>query len=72
MESLPQDIVPSTLKGKIGKAENLKNIKEKAEQEIILSTLEKVKYNKTKAAKLLKIDRKTLYNKLKQYGIDTE
>ncbi len=52
--------------------DNLKNIKEKAEQELILSTLEKVRYNKSKAAKLLNIDRKTLYNKMKQYGIDLD
>ena len=38
--------------------------------ELILETLEKVKYNKTKAALLLNIDRKTLYNKMRQYNID--
>ena len=50
--------------------ENLRDSKEKAEHDLILSTLEKVRFNKSKAAKLLDIDRKTLYNKLKQYGID--
>jgi len=49
--------------------ENLRDSKEKAEHDLILSTLEKVRFNKSKAAKLLDIDRKTLYNKLKQYGI---
>lgn len=43
--------------------------KNKNEQEMILDALEKAHGNKSKAAKLLSIDRKTLYNKLKQYDI---
>ncbi|MHC1703416.1 MAG: sigma-54-dependent transcriptional regulator [Tenuifilaceae bacterium] len=50
--------------------ENLRDSKERAEHDLILSTLEKVRFNKSKAAKLLDIDRKTLYNKMKQYGIE--
>ena len=38
-----------------------------AEDEMILRALKKVNFNKSKAAKLLNIDRKTLYNKMKQY-----
>jgi two-component system response regulator HydG len=38
-----------------------------AEYEVILEALKKSGYNKSKAAKLLDIDRKTLYNKMKQY-----
>jgi len=72
VESLPTEIVSPSQKSNSTKTDNLKNTKEKAEQELIIATLEKVKYNKTKAAKLLNIDRKTLYNKLKQYGIDTD
>jgi two-component system, NtrC family, response regulator HydG len=40
------------------------------EKELIITTLESVRYNKSKAARLLNIDRKTLYNKLKQYNIN--
>lgn len=39
---------------------------QKAEQEVILQTLAAVNFNKAKAAKVLGIDRKTLYNKLKR------
>ncbi|NMB05536.1 MAG: sigma-54-dependent Fis family transcriptional regulator [Bacteroidales bacterium] len=40
------------------------------EKDKILRALELSGGNKTKAANLLKVDRKTLYNKMHQYGID--
>jgi two-component system, NtrC family, response regulator HydG len=40
------------------------------EKEAIIYALSKAKNNKSEAAKLLKITRKTLYNKLKHYNID--
>lgn len=40
------------------------------EKEQILAALRKARGNKTVAAKLLEIDRKTLYNKMHLYGID--
>jgi DNA-binding NtrC family response regulator len=45
------------------------NIIEETEKIVILRMLKRTNYNKKKAAKLLKISRKTLYNKLKKYGI---
>lgn len=47
----------------------LKSIAGSAERQAIIDVLEKVNYNKSKAAELLNIDRKTLYNKLKLYDI---
>jgi len=39
------------------------------EKELIINALNEVDYNRTKAAKLLSITRKTLYNKMKEYDI---
>ena len=49
---------------------NLKAAAQDAEYELIVQTLQKARYNKSKAADLLGIDRKTLYNKLKKLGIE--
>lgn len=48
---------------------DLKSASMLAESKHILETLDKVHYNKTLAAKLLNIDRKTLYSKLKMFNI---
>jgi two-component system response regulator HydG len=48
---------------------NLKAIAKQAEQEKIMNVLREVKFNKTKAARLMNIDRKTLYNKLQLLDI---
>jgi two-component system, NtrC family, response regulator HydG len=45
----------------------LKDAAGRAEFETIMSVLKMVNFNKKKAAELLKIDRKTLYNKIKNY-----
>ncbi len=61
------------------RAEDIKSIKESTdlkqlesalERQKIMEALEKARFNKTKAAKLLNIDRKTLYNKIRAYGLD--
>ncbi len=46
---------------------DLKDAAAKAEYDTIMSVLKEVNFNKTKAAEILKIDRKTLYNKIKIY-----
>ena len=47
---------------------SLKAVSIDAEYEIIVQALKKANYNKSKAAKLLNVDRKTLYNKMRQYN----
>jgi two-component system, NtrC family, response regulator HydG len=47
----------------------LKDAAQRSERDLIISTLEKVRFNKSKAAKVLNVDRKTLYNKMRQYNI---
>ncbi|HMJ71597.1 MAG TPA: sigma-54 dependent transcriptional regulator [Cyclobacteriaceae bacterium] len=77
LDSLPQEIVhannaPVSTNGHVEeeKVGLLKSIAGSAERQAIIDVLEKANYNKSKAAELLKIDRKTLYNKLKLYNIN--
>jgi two-component system response regulator HydG len=51
------------------KSEDLKSITISAEYEKIIEVLRKVNFNKTKAAQILNIDRKTLYNKMNSYNM---
>lgn len=53
--------------GHQGPGSSLKEAGIDAEYEMIVETLKKVNFNKSKAARLLNIDRKTLYNKMSQY-----
>ena len=46
---------------------DLKDAAAKAEYDAIMNVLKEVNFNKTRAAEILKIDRKTLYNKIKIY-----
>ncbi len=78
LDCLPEEIISPTYfseetKGLSEEDPNktdLKAVSENAEKLAIINTLRQTGNNKTKAAELLKIDRKTLYNKLKAYGID--
>ncbi|KQS24855.1 sigma-54 dependent transcriptional regulator [Dyadobacter sp. Leaf189] len=49
---------------------DLKALQETHEKEMIEKVLQEVRYNKSKAAKLLNIDRKTLYYKIEKYQIE--
>jgi two-component system response regulator HydG len=46
---------------------DLKNAAAQAEYDTIMNVLKQVNFNKSRAAEILKIDRKTLYNKIKNY-----
>ena len=49
---------------------NLKSAALEAEYDLILKVLKEVNFNKSKAAKILNIDRKTLYNKMRAFKLD--
>lgn len=65
MDVLPNDVAYASHNAK----QTYGLFKSQNEQELILDALEKANGNKAKAARMLDIDRKTLYNKLKQYDI---
>lgn len=54
----------------ISSAKDLKSSFEDHEKSLIVKTLEEMRFNKSKTAKVLNMDRKTLYNKLEKYGLD--
>jgi two-component system, NtrC family, response regulator HydG len=71
-ESLPHEIIQPNADSEgayVNDDNMLKSIAGNAERQAILDALEKVNNNKSKAAAVLNIDRKTLYNKLKLYKI---
>lgn len=49
---------------------DLKSVTEMAEKKAILKVLKLTGFNKSKSAKILKVDRKTLYNKIRAFGIE--
>lgn len=49
--------------------ESIKEINAQVEKEIILEALKKHNYNRTLTAEALQISRKTLFNKMKRYGL---
>lgn len=69
-ETLPDEMVYTINQPLRPEGPDLKAIQEANEREQILKTLHEVKFNKSKAARLLNIDRKTLYLKLSKYNIE--
>lgn len=70
VDSLPDEMIIAINQSPKPSGSDLKAINELNEKSIIVETLVKVKYNKSKAAKLLNIDRKTLYSKMERYQIE--
>ncbi|WP_447636029.1 sigma-54-dependent transcriptional regulator [Flavobacterium microcysteis] len=68
--TVPIDVLPQEMRSAIEQENAIPYYSKENEESAIRSALEKAGFNKTKAAKLLNIDRKTLYNKLKLYSID--
>ncbi|QQX77360.1 MULTISPECIES: sigma-54-dependent transcriptional regulator [Aequorivita] len=68
---IPLEVIPrEVLFSANTKKETVDFSKESNEKQLILNALKETDFNKTKAAKLLNITRKTLYNKLEHYQIE--
>ncbi len=63
----PVTVQPAFTTSTSPKEIDLKDAAAKAEYDTIMNLLKEVNNNKSKAAEILKIDRKTLYNKIKSY-----
>jgi len=70
INALPDEMVHEVQQGKKTEGPDLKVVQATNEKELIIKTLQEVRYNKSKAAKLLNIDRTTLYYKMSKYGIE--
>lgn len=66
LEALPKELMNQNIK-----AEPLEGIsKSEFEKDRIIRALKRTNFNKSKAAKLLQVTRKTLYNRINQYNLD--
>jgi two-component system, NtrC family, response regulator HydG len=75
MNSIPSEMVELVKNERNQQVKNapiydLKLLQEAQEKQMIIKTLQEVRYNKSKAARILNIDRKTLYLKMEKYGIE--
>lgn len=72
-DCLPPEMLASILDGQfkqhLTQGSELKTFTEKTERDVILNTLQKAGFNKSKTARILNIDRKTLYAKIKLYNL---
>jgi len=69
-EQITLNEIPEELYRSANREDKFTLYSETNEITLIEKALEKADYNKSKAARILKIDRKTLYNKLKLYQIE--
>ena len=71
VNALPDEMMISVNQQTLpGNSSDLKAVNEQNEKTLIAETLIKARHNKSKAAKMLNIDRKTLYAKMEKYGIE--
>jgi len=54
----------------VGLEQYIKALSEQAEKKVILESLGRTGWNRTEAARQLRISRKTLFNKMQQYGLE--
>ena len=66
---IPMDVIPMEVLSASELKEPKDYSKNTNEKQLILSALEEANYNKSRAAKLLNITRKTLYNKIEHYNL---
>ncbi len=69
-EHLPDEMLSALTNPASNAGPDLKAFQESNEKELIIQALTQAKNNKSKAARLLNIDRKTLYYKMERYGIE--
>ncbi len=68
---IPLEVIPKEVVIALESQKPIKDFsKESNEKQLILNALKETDYNKSRAAKLLHITRKTLYNKIEQYQLD--
>lgn len=69
---IPLEVIPKEVQHGVSQKKSTEVMlsKEEHEKQSIIQALEKTNNNKSEAAKLLNIARKTLYNKLKHYGLE--
>lgn len=78
MSGLPAEVIsgapPPRMPGRDAavsmSTDGLRGVSHSAEKQAILKALERNGFNKSRTAEMLNIDRKTLYNKLKSFGIE--
>ena len=68
-DSLPEELIEDLREQPTRPEYDLKSLHETNEKELIIKTLHDLKNNKSKVARALNIDRKTLYLKMSKYGI---